>query len=107
MEIDMGLIGQIVSVLLLIVSVLAGGYLEKFKKKLEAARDLLSKLNDALTDDAISEEEWMGLFTQLSVLVHDCPGENPPGERRIQLKLIIAIAIGVIFLLWYFLVRGW
>jgi len=107
LSIDMELIRNIINVILLIAAVLAGGYLVKFKRKLGHAKDLMVYLNDALTDDKISEQEWMGLFAILGTLLHDCPGKEPPSERKHQIYLVIAIIFLVALVLWYFFVHGW
>lgn len=107
MSIDMNLLYQIVSVLLLVVSVLFGGYLLKFKKKLSDATDLMVSLNKALEDNAISDAEWIDMFNKLGVLLHDCPADEPPSERKRQIYLIIAIACVAVFIVWYFFVHGW
>jgi len=107
LSIDMELIRNIINVILLIAAVLAGGYLVKFKRKLGHAKDLMVYLNDALTDDKVSEQEWMGLFAILGTLLHDCPGKEPPSERKHQIYLVIAIIFLVALVLWYFFVHGW
>jgi uncharacterized protein YoxC len=98
---------QIVDIVLLVISIAFGGYLAKAKKKIKDAADLMNWLDSSLQDDKVTEEEWNEGFQKLKVLIHDCPGKEPKSQRMLQIKLIIIIVLGVAFLVWYFLFKGW
>jgi hypothetical protein len=98
---------NIIDVVLLVIGIVFPAKWLKAKRKIGDAADLMNWLKNALTDDKISDEEWDEGFQKLDALIADCPGENPPEQRKLQLKLIVIIILGILFLIWYFGFHGW
>jgi hypothetical protein len=98
---------NVIDVILIVLTIAFGSGWKKVKAKIGRAADLMNWLKNALEDDKVSEEEWNEGFQKLDALIADCPGKEPESQRRLQIKLIIIIVLGVAFLVWYFGVHGW
>ncbi len=59
----------IVSAVLFLVALLAGAYWVMAKRYLSEIRKLIVELDDAITDDRITEEEWNKIWAALMELI--------------------------------------
>ena len=67
--VDFVINADLVSAVLAVIALLAGAYLVQVKSYLDRVRQLVDDLDDAITDNRITEEEWNRLWNDLKAIL--------------------------------------